>query len=211
MVRDVHGGRRSAFLDQTGRTSVTGAIDSAHNPPQGLEQAALVETIGYCIADSPLGRMLVATTAKGVCSIAFADADGELLQELRERFADATLLEDPSATGMHVQAVLASLLQPAAAPHVPLDVRASPFQQRVWQALQAIPRGETRTYTQVAAGLGQPSAVRAVARACACNPVALVIPCHRVLGAGGTLTGYRWGLDRKRRLLALEQQQGSLI
>lgn len=163
------------------------------------------EIIRYSIADSPLGRMLVAAMAQGVCNIAFADTDDALLRELRQRFAASDLQQDADALGEQVQAVLACLNKPALAVYLPLHVRSTAFQDRVWKALQAIPRGETRTYAQVAQSIGQPAAVRAVARACATNPVAVVVPCHRVLGNGGALTGYRWGLERKRKLLDLER------
>lgn len=173
-------------------------------------QSGRGEIIRYSIADSPLGRMLVAATSQGICSIAFADTDDALLQELRERFAAADLQQEADALSEYVQAVLAGLEEPAIALTLPLHVRSTAFQERVWKALQAIPRGETRTYTQVAQSIGQPAAARAVARACATNPVAVVVPCHRVLGSGGVLTGYRWGLERKQKLLDLERPNSSL-
>ncbi len=173
--------------------------------PGELKRGARGEDIRYSIADSPLERMLVAATAKGICAVAFAGSDDTLLQELRGRFPLANLREDSASLGNEIAAVLAGLQEPSLATSLPLHVRATAFQQRVWQALQAIPRGETRTYAAVAAEIGRPSAARAVARACASNPVALLVPCHRVVGADGALTGYRWGVERKRKLLAMER------
>lgn len=189
--------------------------------PSALRSGAPALTIRYALADSPLGRTLVAATPQGVCAIAFASSDAVLRHDLRERFPRATLLEehlpslgsphsaqpsDPSSTWLSeaVRFVLAHLSEHPAAARFPLDVRATAFQHRVWQALQEIPRGETRTYGALAGSLGQPSAARAVASACASNPVALAIPCHRVVGAKGALTGYRWGVDRKQKILAAE-------
>jgi AraC family transcriptional regulator of adaptative response/methylated-DNA-[protein]-cysteine methyltransferase len=103
-----------------------------------------------------------------------------------------------------VKQVLGQMVEHPVALELPLDVRATAFQRRVWEALQRIPRGETRTYSQIAQEIGQPTAIRAVARACSTNPVAIVVPCHRVIGSDGTLTGYRWGLERKKKLLELE-------
>ncbi len=160
--------------------------------------------IRYSLADSPLGRMIVAATDRGVCFIAFEDTDAALLAELRSRFAAAELTEDHDALAGYVGAVLTHMTESATALQLPLHVRATAFQQRVWKALEAIPRGETRTYSQLAAAIGQPGAARAVGHACGANPVAPVVPCHRVVGKDGSLTGYRWGRRRKEKLLALE-------
>jgi AraC family transcriptional regulator of adaptative response/methylated-DNA-[protein]-cysteine methyltransferase len=169
------------------------------------------ETIEFVLSPCPLGFVLVAATAIGTCWVALGD-DPEILEaEMRDRFRHATIqtaeADAGSRLGDAVNEVLARLSQkPAdAASGLPLDLRATVFQQRVWKALAAIPRGETRSYGQIAAELGQPTAVRAVARACASNPVALLVPCHRVIGANGDLTGYRWGKERKQKLLALER------
>ncbi len=183
-------GRRTALLGMT---------------PSARKRKAAGQRIGYCFADSPLGRMVVATAELGVCCIAFADTDEQLMAELHDRFASADLYEDQPALIQTVQEVLASLREPSGAITFPMHTRATAFQERVWQALQAIPRGETRTYAQLAAGLGSPSAARAVARACAANPVAVAVPCHRVIGTDGALTGYRWGISRKKKLLEMEK------
>lgn len=183
--------------------------------PREMRNGAHGITIRYATADSPLGRMLVATTDKGICTIAFGENDTELVGVLRNRFPNAELVADTldAAPGNPQTGWLASAVafitsqmseHPSAA-DFPLDVRATAFQQRVWNALQAIPRGETRSYSQLAADLGSPTATRAVAGACAANPVAVIVPCHRVIGKGGSLTGYRWGTERKRRLLEAEQ------
>jgi AraC family transcriptional regulator of adaptative response/methylated-DNA-[protein]-cysteine methyltransferase len=152
--------------------------------------------------------MLVATTDVGICSIAFGQDDKELVAGLREKFSKAQLLAARGNTGWLADAVafVASQLgeHPLAA-MFPLDVRATAFQQRVWKALQAIPRGETRSYSELALQLGVPKASRAVGAAIGANPVAVVVPCHRVVGKDGSLTGYRWGVERKRKLLEAEK------
>ncbi|WP_238324599.1 bifunctional DNA-binding transcriptional regulator/O6-methylguanine-DNA methyltransferase Ada [Pseudacidobacterium ailaaui] len=162
-------------------------------------------TIHYTIVDSPLGKMLVAATELGLCAIAFGSLASELEDELASRFPLATLQRDTEGLGVTVQKILAQMTEHPVALELPLDVRATAFQRRVWEALRRIPRGETRTYSQIAQEIGQPRAIRAVARACAANPVAVVVPCHRVIGSDGTLTGYRWGLERKKTLLELER------
>lgn len=182
-----------------------GAANRSAITPSSRRQKGRGEVIQYSLADSPLGRMLVAATVQGVCCVAFADTDAALLRELRERFAAADLQEDRVALGAQVDTVLAGLAESPQAISLPLHIRATAFQERVWMALQAIPRGETRTYAQIAGSMGQPTAVRAVARACASNPVALVVPCHRIVGANGALTGYRWGVERKQKLLEMER------
>ncbi len=200
--------------------------------PTALLRGAPAETIRYSIAASPLGRTLVAATSAGVCAIAFAASDAVLRHDLRERFPKADLIEEirpaASASGKSasgkpdskasadpanpqaawlaeaVHFVLAHLSEDPTAATFPLDIRATAFQHRVWQALQEIPRGETLSYGALAHRLGQPTAARAVATACGANPLALAIPCHRVVGANGALTGYRWGVDRKEKILAAE-------
>jgi AraC family transcriptional regulator of adaptative response/methylated-DNA-[protein]-cysteine methyltransferase len=160
--------------------------------------------IRYSISDSPLDKMLVAVTDVGLCAISFGLLESELEDDLAARFPLSDLRRDQKALGSVVQQVLSHLTEHPAALDLPLDVRATAFQKRVWTALQQIPRGETRSYGEIADSLGKPSAARAVARACSQNPVAVVIPCHRVVGKSGRLTGYRWGLQRKQDLLALE-------
>ena len=160
--------------------------------------------IRYSISDSPLDKMLVAVTDVGLCAISFGLLESELEDDLAARFPLSDLRRDQEGLGSVVRQVLGQLTEHPAALDLPLDVRATAFQKRVWTALQQIPRGETRSYGEIAESLGQPSAARAVARACSQNPVAVVIPCHRVVGKSGRLTGYRWGLQRKQDLLALE-------
>jgi AraC family transcriptional regulator, regulatory protein of adaptative response / methylated-DNA-[protein]-cysteine methyltransferase len=161
--------------------------------------------IGYTIADSPLGRLLVAATARGVCFVSLADADTILEAALAHEYPAATIVREDARLGEWIGAVARHLGGAQAQLDLPLDVQATAFQWRVWEALKAIPYGDTRSYGQVAATLGDRKAARAVARACATNPVALVIPCHRVVREGGEMGGYRWGADRKRALLEREQ------
>ncbi|HEV2645490.1 MAG TPA: methylated-DNA--[protein]-cysteine S-methyltransferase [Acidobacteriaceae bacterium] len=163
--------------------------------------------IRYAFAASPLGRMLVAASPSGVCAIAFGRDDAALVADLRQRFNRATLTAAKGNTGWLADAVAfvaSQITEHPLAATFPMDVRATAFQQRVWKALQQIPRGETRSYSQLARELGSPTAARAVAAACGANPIAIAVPCHRVVGQDGSLTGYRWGVERKRRLLAAE-------
>ncbi len=176
--------------------------------PRVMREGGAGLLIRYCTAASPLGRMLVATTDVGICSIAFGREDKELLAGLREQFSKAQLVAAKGNTGWLAEAVefvASSLGEHPVAAKFPLDVRATAFQRRVWSALQAIPRGETRSYSELAVQLGAPTAARAVAGACGANPVAVAVPCHRVVGKGGALAGYRWGMERKRRLLEAER------
>ena len=174
--------------------------------PTAMKAGGKGETIRYAVSESPLGRVLVGATERGLCAVLFADSDAEAAVELRERFPQAALRRDDAALGEQVNLVLGELQESRAARALPFDVRATAFQQRVWQALLAIPRGETRTYAEIAESVGAPKAVRAVGTACGANPLAMVIPCHRVVGADGRLTGYRWGTERKRQLLAMERE-----
>jgi AraC family transcriptional regulator of adaptative response/methylated-DNA-[protein]-cysteine methyltransferase len=175
--------------------------------PRVMREGGAGLVIRYATAASPLGRMLVAATAVGVCAIAFGRDDAELVGDLRGRFNKAELVAAKGNTGWLAEAVafVASQMgeHPLAATF-PLDVRATAFQQRVWKALREIPRGETRSYAEVARQIGKLTAARAVAAACGANPVAVAVPCHRVVGRDGSLTGYRWGVERKRKLLAAE-------
>ena len=163
--------------------------------------------IDFTIADSPLGRLLLAATARGVCRVMIGDSDRALEKDLRDEYPHATVRPNDRILSEQVRTLLEHLR--GQSPHIelPLDVRATAFQWRVWRHLQAIPYGETRTYSEVAAAIGKPTATRAVARACATNPVALLIPCHRVIGTDGSLRGYRWGVERKEKLLAQERTQ----
>lgn len=159
--------------------------------------------IGYASAACPLGRILVAATDRGLCSVILGDSDRELVAQLRSQFPQAEIQPSPRLRPM-LRQVLAQFAPHPAALDLPLDLRATAFQMRVWEALRRIPRGETRSYAQLARSVGNPKAVRAVAGACAANPLAVVIPCHRVIGSDGSLTGYRWGASRKAKLLQLE-------
>ncbi len=165
----------------------------------------LERRLRYTIVECLLDRMLVAATDKGIAAAAFGALESELEDDLAARFPLAVHVRDDEELGREVGQVLSLLTEHPTAQKISLDVRATAFQARVWQVLLRIPRGETKSYAEVAAEIGQPAAVRAVARACASNPVAVVVPCHRVVGADGRLTGYRWGLERKERLLALEK------
>jgi AraC family transcriptional regulator of adaptative response/methylated-DNA-[protein]-cysteine methyltransferase len=162
--------------------------------------------IRYALADSALGRVLVAATVKGICSLQFGNSDRELTAALKREFAEAELIRDQESLGQWLIAVVRFLEGRESHLSLPLEVRATTFQARVWKHLQTIPAGTTQSYAEVAKALGQPTATRAVARACASNPVAVVIPCHRVIRQDGGLGGYRWGLKRKEKLLAQERQ-----
>jgi AraC family transcriptional regulator, regulatory protein of adaptative response / methylated-DNA-[protein]-cysteine methyltransferase len=161
-------------------------------------------TIGWTTAGSPLGLLLVATTAQGVCAVYLGDTEEVLRAALEAEFPQATLRRGVERDEWVAAAVAVASGQ--AGEDVPLDLQGTAFQQRVWLALRAIPRGETRTYAQVATMIGQPSAVRAAGRACATNKVSLLVPCHRVVGSDASLTGYRWGVERKKRLLEMERR-----
>lgn len=199
--------------------------------PTAMKAGGAGETIRYALADSPLGRVLVATTHRGLCAVLFADTDAEAAAALRERFPQAVLraanaaphpapgpaphsashpaqvAEQDTSLPDAVRFVLSHLRESPSAATLPFDVRATAFQQRVWRALLQIPRGQTRSYAQIAQAIGSPKAVRAVGTACGANPLAVVVPCHRVVGADGRLTGYRWGVERKRKLLELERDE----
>ena len=173
--------------------------------PTAMKEGGAGETIRYAVTASPLGSMLVAKTDRGLCSVLFADNEGEAAVQLREQFPQAVLRRDDAALAVSVKLVLANMKENASAAALPFHVRATAFQERVWQALRQIPRGETRTYQQIAEAIGAPGAVRAVGTACGANPVAVLVPCHRVVGSNGRLTGYRWGVERKRKLLDMER------
>ena len=174
--------------------------------PEKYRRGAVAAVVRYTIATSPLGRMLIAATDKGICAIQFADSDEQLQQGLMREFPFATRRRDDTAMA-EWRVNLTRLMEGSeASPSLPLDIRATAFQRRVWEALQRIPRGETRSYSAVAKKIGMPKATRAVARACATNPVAVAIPCHRVIREDGDLGGYRWGIERKQQLLALEKE-----
>jgi AraC family transcriptional regulator of adaptative response/methylated-DNA-[protein]-cysteine methyltransferase len=151
-----------------------------------------------------VGRLLVAATAKGVCAVAMGSSDATLRRALADEYPAAALTADKRALSRWTKEILERIDGKSPELTLPLDIRATAFQWQVWKALATIPRGETRSYSEVAAALSRPRAVRAVARACAANPVALAIPCHRVVPALGGTGGYRWGAARKKALLARE-------
>jgi AraC family transcriptional regulator of adaptative response/methylated-DNA-[protein]-cysteine methyltransferase len=161
--------------------------------------------IGYTIAKSPLGKVLVAATERGVSAVYLGDQESTLVAELREEYPRAEIAPAADSFQRWVREIVLRIEGKQPHMELPLDVQATAFQRRVWKELQRIPCGRTRTYSQVAHSLGQPKAVRAVARACATNPVSIVVPCHRVIREDGTLAGYRWGLSRKEQLLAQEK------
>jgi len=173
--------------------------------PDKYRRGAIAAPISYTFADSPLGRMLIAATDKGICAIQFADSDEELEYGLKHEFPFAIRRRDDAGMQNWKESLLRQMHGENLHSTLPLDIQATAFQRRVWSYLQTIPLGETRSYAAVAKGIGQPSAVRAVARACATNPVAVAIPCHRVVRQGGEMGGYRWGLERKKALLEMEQ------
>jgi AraC family transcriptional regulator of adaptative response/methylated-DNA-[protein]-cysteine methyltransferase len=161
--------------------------------------------ISYTIADSPFGRMLVAVTRRGICALSVHQSDEWQESELRRDFREATITRDDDAAGPAAHAVLRYLRGETAGCEVLLDVSGTAFQFSVWRELYAIPEGATRSYGEIAARIGRPSAARAVGHANGSNPVSILIPCHRAIGANGDLTGYRWGLEIKKKLLAFEQ------
>jgi AraC family transcriptional regulator of adaptative response/methylated-DNA-[protein]-cysteine methyltransferase len=172
--------------------------------PGALRRGGTGETIRTAFADCPFGRLLVGATGTGVCFIGFAEPDDALMGDLRRRFPRARVVADDAGLAGTLRAVLDYLEEPKAGLELPLDLRGTVFQLRVWAALRRIPPGETRSYSELAAMAGTPAAVRAVARSCAVNPVSLAVPCHRAVAADGALTGYRWGIPRKQALLARE-------
>ena len=161
--------------------------------------------IRYAIADSPLGKVLVGATERGVSAVYLGAAEKTLAAELRQEYPRAEIARADQSFTSWVREIVQCLEGRPPRLDLPLDVQATAFQRRVWQELQRIPFGTTRTYSQIARALGKPKAVRAVARACATNPVSIVVPCHRVIREDGSLAGYRWGLERKQRLLAQER------
>jgi len=172
--------------------------------PGKYRRGAIAAPIRYTCADSPLGRILVAATEKGICSIQFANSDEELEQGLKQEFPFAIRRRDDENMSELTQQLMRHMRGLEKSPALPLDIQATAFQRRVWSYLQSIGFGETRSYSDVAKAIRRPSAVRAVARACATNPVAVAIPCHRILRSNGDLGGYRWGTERKKALLAME-------
>jgi AraC family transcriptional regulator of adaptative response/methylated-DNA-[protein]-cysteine methyltransferase len=183
-------------------TRAWAAANDAFGVPPGKLRA--IETLGTWLGLSELGWMLMAASGRGVCWLAFGDDPDALLRELRSAHPKATFVDDEARLRAWFEQVREHLLLPRASLDLPLDVRGTAFQSRVWQALRSIPLGQTRSYGELAVSLGAPTAARAVASACARNRIALVIPCHRVIGGDGKLAGYRWGVGRKQRILGAE-------
>lgn len=184
-----------------------GARPSLGMTPSQYRRGGAGQTIDYAIAETPFGRVLVAATKSGVCATFLAANRRDLVAELHAEFPSASCRENPRAVRSELDCVRAQLTGRTTKRHIHLAISGTPFQKRVWNALRAIPPGETRTYSEVAEQLKAPSAVRAVGNACAQNRLALLVPCHRVLRADGNLGGYRWGIARKRALLKLEKDR----
>src|ERR1700722_926259 len=177
--------------------------------PDKYRRGAIAAPIRYTVADSPLGRMLIAATDKGICAIQFADSDDELEHGLKHEFPFAVRRRDDDAMESWKQDLLRQMRGQRlnSSLSLPLDIQATAFQRRVWTYLQSIPFGATRSYGEVAKAIGQPRARAGVARACATNPVAVAIPCHRIVREDGNISGYRWGAERKKTLLEMEQRE----
>ncbi|MDE3127435.1 MAG: methylated-DNA--[protein]-cysteine S-methyltransferase, partial [Gemmatimonadota bacterium] len=176
--------------------------------PASYRRRAAGQRVRYAVVAVPMGRLLVAFTDEGVCAVALGDDDATLERTLRTDFSAAEIVRAGTRDRDWVAAVAALARGDAPERTVPLDVRGTAFQWKVWKALQRIPRGQTRSYAEIARAIGAPSAVRAVASACARNPVAVVVPCHRVVRSTGELGGYRWGVERKAALLGRERGGG---
>ena len=216
--------KRRRFLDTLKKCArVTDAIyESGYGSPSRVYEAMRLPGMtpatygrggkGACItwmtADASVGRIMVAATARGLCFVQVGRNDRALLSLLRDEFPMAEISSEVDATLSPLLAAARGVAEDQApAIDLPVDIRGTAFQWRVWRALTRIPRGETRSYAEVARAIGRPSAVRAVARACATNPLSLVVPCHRVVGSDGSLTGYRWGLQVKKALLVHERKR----
>ena len=215
--------RVQAALQSTATGSVTNAVyDSGYAasssfykdaegmlgmPPAQFREGGKHQTIRFAVGECSLGSLLVAATAQGVCCVQLGDDPQALVQELQDRFPRAQLMGAENDFERTVAQVAALVEHPAHGLNLPLDVQGTAFQQRVWQALRAIPAGKTVSYAELAQRIGQPSATRAVAGACAANPIAVAIPCHRVVRNNGSISGYRWGVERKRALLLREAAQ----
>lgn len=184
------------------------ARESLGMQPTAYRKGGEGMAIRYTLAESPLGRLLVAATVRGICAVTFAEDDAALEEELLQEYPHAAIERDDDAMRIVLEAVMAQLESRTAPVPLPLDLPGTAFQRRVWQALQTIPPGERRSYGEVAAMIGRPSAARAVASACAANPTAVLIPCHRVVRGDGQSGGYRWGVERKAALLEAEAQAG---
>lgn len=199
----------TSALYEAGYGSSRGLYETAHATlgmtPATYRKGGAGAAIGYAFGRSSLGEVLVAATRQGVCFVALGESRGKLIAELKADFPAATYGEDAGRLGQWLDEVLRRIDGEAPASALPLDIRCTAFQRRVWQALTEIPLGQTRTYSELAASLGAPKAQRAVGRACATNPVSILVPCHRAVREDGGLGGYRWGLKRKQAILVAEK------
>lgn len=173
--------------------------------PEAYRSGGRGSTIRFAVAQCTLGALLVAASDRGVCAILLGEEPGPLVQQLQDRFPRAELIGADRSFEQQIAQVVGLIEAPGTGLELPLDLRGTAFQRRVWAALRRIPAGETISYAALASSIGQPRAARAVAAACAANPVAVLVPCHRVVRTDGTLSGYRWGVERKRALLARER------
>jgi len=205
-LRGGHSVTRSLYEAGYGSSSrlYEGAASKLGMTPARYGRQGSGVTIRYTIASTPLGRMLLAATKKGVCAVRFGESEGAMEKELRDEYPRAEITRSDKDLRGWVRAV-EERMRGRRDSELPLDIRATAFQRLVWEQLRAIPCGQTRSYSDVARRIGRPKSARAVARACASNPVAVAIPCHRVVRADGDPGGYRWGMQRKRKLLALEK------
>ncbi|HET7291320.1 MAG TPA: bifunctional DNA-binding transcriptional regulator/O6-methylguanine-DNA methyltransferase Ada [Vicinamibacteria bacterium] len=192
-----YGSSTRAYAETRGRLGMTPAV--YRKGGRGLR-------LGYTVVETPLGRMLVAASDRGVSAVQFGRSERELVAGLRREYPAADIVRDRGSRAEWVQAVVARV-KGGTSVEIPVDIQATAFQWRVFEALREIPQGETRSYGEIARAIGEPGAARAVGRACATNPVAVVIPCHRAVGASGKPTGYRWGIPRKEKLLANEARR----
>ncbi|HEX3861490.1 MAG TPA: bifunctional DNA-binding transcriptional regulator/O6-methylguanine-DNA methyltransferase Ada [Stellaceae bacterium] len=203
------GGNVAEAVYASGFGASSRAYEAAPNglgmTPGARRRGGKGETIAFTTVATPLGQALVAATARGICMTALGDDPAALEADLRRRFPAATLVADDKRLAGWAERVVRFITRPEDQPDLPLDIRGTAFQAMVWRALQKIPLGETTTYSDLAAALGRPNAVRAVAQACANNKLALLVPCHRVVRRDGDLAGYRWGVERKRKLLERER------
>jgi AraC family transcriptional regulator of adaptative response/methylated-DNA-[protein]-cysteine methyltransferase len=172
--------------------------------PSSYRAGGARTAIRFAIGECSLGSILVAQSDRGICSILLGDDPDALARDLQDRFPEAELIGGDAGFEQLVASVVGFVEAPALGLNLPLDIRGTVFQQRVWQALRAIPPGSTASYAEIAARIGAPRSARAVARACGANALAVAIPCHRVVRASGALSGYRWGVERKRALLDRE-------
>jgi AraC family transcriptional regulator of adaptative response/methylated-DNA-[protein]-cysteine methyltransferase len=201
----------TAAIYDAGFNSSGRFYDSAHGligmTPTALRAGGESIDIRFAIGECSLGSILVAASPQGICAITLGDDPEALARGLQDRFPRANLIGGDAEFERCVATIVGFVEAPGVGLDLPLDVRGTAFQQRVWQALTLIPPGSTATYAEVAASIGAPGSQRAVARACAANPIAVAIPCHRVVRSDGALSGYRWGVERKRALLAREARR----